>query len=145
MVDNTIDNKDKRYQELLEKLYKQVKRVEITERFEVPKIEGMVEGSKTIITNFSQICSVLRRSPEHLSKFLSRELATQTTIEGDRLILNRKLSSGQINDKIQAYVDEFIICPECKKPDTELLKEKGFMFLRCLACGAKHSVRAKII
>lgn len=139
------NNKDKKYQELLENLYKQVKRVEVTERFEVPKIEGMIEGSKTIITNFSHICSVLRRNPEHLSKFLSRELATQTIVEGDRLILNRKLSSSQINEKIQSYVDEFVICPECKKPDTELIKEKGFMFLHCLACGAKHSVRAKII
>lgn len=140
-----MSNQDKKYQELLEKLYKQVKKVEVTERFEVPKVEGMVEGSKTIVTNFSQICSILRRKPEHLSKFLSRELAAQATIEGDRLIFNRKLLSSQINDKIRAYVQEFVICPECGKPDTELLKEKGFMFLHCLACGAKHSVRAKIV
>ncbi|MCX8194158.1 MAG: translation initiation factor IF-2 subunit beta [Candidatus Pacearchaeota archaeon] len=138
-------DKDKKYQELLEKLYKQVKKVEITERFEVPKVEGMMEGSKTIVTNFSQICSVLRRNAEHLSKFLSRELATQASIEGDRLVLNRKLTSSKINEKIKAYVDEFVICPECKKPDTELIKEKGFIFLHCLACGAKHSVRAKIV
>lgn len=136
---------DKKYQELLDKLYKQVKKVETTERFEVPKVEGMVEGSKTIITNFSQICSILRRKPEHLAKFLSRELAAQASIEGDRLVLNRKLLSSQINDKIQAYVNEFVLCPECGKPDTELIKEKSFMFIHCLACGAKKSVRAKIV
>lgn len=136
---------DKKYNELLDKLYKQVKRVEVAERFETPKIEGMVEGGKTIITNFSQLCSMLRRKPEHVSKFLSRELAAQASIEGDRLILNRKLLSSQINDKVQAYVKEFVICPECGKPDTELIKEKSFMFLHCLACGAKHSVRAKIV
>ena len=136
---------DKKYNELLDRLYKQVKRVEVAERFEVPKVEGMVEGSKTIVTNFSQICSILRRKPEHLAKFLSRELAAQVSIEGDRLILNRKLLSSQINDKIQAYANEFVICQECGKPDTELIKEKGLMFLHCLACGAKHSVRAKIV
>ncbi|MEM4152655.1 MAG: translation initiation factor IF-2 subunit beta [Candidatus Pacearchaeota archaeon] len=138
-------DQDKKYNELLEKLYKQVKKVETTERFEVPKAEGMIEGSKTIITNFSQICSILRRKPEHVSKFLSRELAAQTIIEGERLIFNRKLTSSQINEKIQAYVKEFVLCPECGKPDTELVKEKNFMFLHCLACGAKHSVRAKIV
>lgn len=142
---NFEEEKDKKYNELLDKLYKQVKRIKVSERFEVPKVEGMIEGSKTIITNFSQICSILRRKPEHLAKFLSRELAAQASIEGDRLILNRRLLSTQINDKIQAYVNEFVICPECKKPDTELIKEKNFMFLHCLACGAKHSVRAKIV
>ncbi len=136
---------DKKYNELLDKLYKQVKRVEVAERFEIPKVEGMIEGSKTIITNFSQLCSMLRRKPEHVSKFLSRELAAQSSIEGDRLVLNRKLLSSQINDKVQAYVNEFVLCPECKKPDTELIREKGFMFIHCLACGAKKSVRAKIV
>ncbi|MGB9708146.1 MAG: translation initiation factor IF-2 subunit beta [Candidatus Pacearchaeota archaeon] len=136
---------DKRYGELLDRLYKQVKRVEATERFEIPKVEGMVEGGKTIITNFSQLCSMLRRKPEHVSKFLSRELAAQATIEGERLVLNRKLLSNQINDKVQAYVNEFVLCPECGKPDTELIKEKSFMFIHCLACGAKKSVRAKIV
>lgn len=141
----TQTNQDKKYNDLLEKLYKQVKRVEVTERFEIPKVEGMIEGSKTIVTNFSQICSMLRRKPEHVSKFLSRELAAQASIEGDRLIFNRRLMGSQINEKIQAYIKEFVLCPECGKPDTELIKEKNFMFLHCLACGAKHSVRAKIV
>ncbi|MCL6500539.1 MAG: translation initiation factor IF-2 subunit beta [Candidatus Pacearchaeota archaeon] len=134
-----------RYKELLDKLYKEVKKVEVSERFEIPKIEGMIEGSKTIVTNFSQICSTLRRKPEHVAKFLSRELAAQATIEAERLVLNRRLGSKMINDKIEAYANEFVICPECKKPDTELLKEGKFLFLHCLACGAKHSVRAKIV
>lgn len=136
---------EKQYQNLLDKLYKEVKQVKATERFEIPKVEGHLLGNKTIINNFSQICSVLRRKKEHLAKFLSRELAAQVLIEADRIILNRKLSSSMINEKIEAYVKEFVICPECGKPDTELIKENKFLFLHCLACGAKHSVRARII
>ena len=133
------------YNKLLDKLYTEVKQVKVTKRFEIPEVKGHIEGNKTIITNFSRICLTLRRKPQHLVKFLSRELATQVLIEGDRLILNRKLSSEMINQKIEAYVKEFVICPECGKPDTELIKEGKFMFLHCLACGAKHSVRAKIV
>ncbi|UZE94028.1 MAG: translation initiation factor IF-2 subunit beta [Candidatus Pacearchaeota archaeon] len=135
----------KQYQDLLEKAYKEVKQVKTIERFEIPKVESHIVGYQTIISNFSQICSNLRRKPEHLAKFLARELATQGNIKGDRLILNRKLSSRMINEKIEAYVKEFVLCPECGKPDTELIKEGKFMFLHCLACGAKHSVRAKIV
>jgi len=132
------------YEELLEKAYKEIKPIEKTERFEIPKVRGHIEGSKTIITNFQQICSTLRRAQEHVAKFLLRELATPGIIGGERLILNRKLNSGMINEKIEAYANEFVICPECKKPDTELLKQDNFLFLKCFACGAKHSVRAKI-
>lgn len=74
-----------------------------------------------------------------------RELAAPGQIEGDRLILNRKLNSQRINDKIEEYAKEFVICPQCKKPDTELIKDKDFLFIHCLACGAKHSVRAKLV
>lgn len=134
------------YEKLLDKLYKEVKPIKTgSERFEVPKVSGHVEGNKTIVTNFSQICSILRRKPQHLSKFLSRELAAQSVIQGDRIILNRKLHSVRINDKLKEYVNEFVVCPECKKPDTELVKQDNFLFLHCLACGAKHSVRAKIV
>lgn len=138
-------DKDKYYNELLDKLYKNVKVIESSERFEIPKFQGMVEGSKTIMFNFLQICSVLRRNPEHFSKFLSRELAAQTVIDNERLILNRKLIFDMINEKIAKYTNEFVVCTECKKPDTELIKEGRFVFMHCLACGAKHSVRSKII
>ncbi|MCS7134727.1 MAG: translation initiation factor IF-2 subunit beta [Candidatus Pacearchaeota archaeon] len=133
------------YEKFLEEAYSKIKKVETTERFEVPEAESSIQGNKTIFFNFYQICSILRRSPEHLSKFLSKELATQIILEKERAIFNRKLTKEQINNKIVAYVKEFVICPECKKPDTELVREKGFMFLHCLACGAKHSVRAKIV
>jgi len=132
------------YQKLLDQAYKQIKPITHSERFEIPKIQGHVEGTKTMLTNLQQIASHLRRDQNHLLKFLLRELATSGAIKNNRVILQRKISSAKINEKIQDYTKEFVICKECKKPDTELLKDKGFSFVHCLACGAKHSVRAKI-
>ncbi|MBI2628732.1 translation initiation factor IF-2 subunit beta [Candidatus Pacearchaeota archaeon] len=135
------------YEELLNEAYEKVKPVSVSsyaERFEIPKANAQVIGNKTIISNFLQICSYLRRDCLHLAKFLSRELAAFSKIENERLVLNRKIQSQQINDKIIFYVEEFVMCRECKKPDTELIKQGEFLFLHCLACGAKHSVRAKI-
>ena len=42
------------------------------------------------------------------------------------------------------YTKEFVVCKECLKPDTEIIKDKAFTFVHCLACGAKHAVRSKI-
>jgi translation initiation factor 2 subunit 2 len=133
------------YEQLLNQAYDKVKVIESSGgRFEIPKIEGFFQGKKTIITNFFQLASHLRRTPEHLIKFLTKELATKAVQEGDRLIFNMKISSKKINPKIERYVEEFVLCQECKKPDTELIKENKMTMVHCLACGAKHPVHAKI-
>jgi len=129
---------------MLNQAYKNIKPIKSNERFEIPNVEGHVEGNKTIITNLSQISSHIRRNQEHLFKFLLKELATSGSIKGNRTIFQTKISSSKINEKIKDYVNEFVICKECKKPDTELIKENEFLFVHCLACGAKHSARAKI-
>ena len=133
------------YEKLLEEAYGKIKKAEGNgERFEIPKAEGRFEGKKTIITNFSQIVSIFRRNSEHLQKFLLKELAASGQKEGDRLVLNIKVPSSRINQKIEEYANEFVICKECSKPDTGLMREDRITFIKCMACGAKHSVRSKI-
>jgi len=133
------------YNKLLNQAYKVLKPIEHSgERFEIPKIEGHHEGTKTIITNLPQVASLLRRNQDHILKFLLKELATSGTFKNNRTILQRKLPSSKINEKIEDYTKEYVICNQCNKPDTELIKEKGFQIMHCLACGAKHSVKSKI-
>ncbi len=40
---------------------------------------------------------------------------------------------------MEQYVNEFVLCKECKKLDTKLIKEGRLTFINCLACGTKHS------
>lgn len=133
------------YEKLLEEAYEKVKPISSSgERFEIPKVAGHFEGKKTIITNFFQIVDYIRRNPEHFQKFLLKELAVSGQKEGDRLVFNMNVPSAKINQKIEQYVKEFVLCKNCGKPDTELVKEDRIAFVKCLACGAKHSVRSKI-
>lgn len=133
------------YDKLLDKAYHEVKQIDTSgERFEIPKVSGHFEGKKTILTNFFQIATHIRREPEHFQKFILKELAASGQKEGDRLVLNMKVPSAKINQKIEEYVKEFVVCKGCGKPDTELKKEDRLSFIQCLACGAKHSVRSKI-
>ena len=131
------------YEQLLDKAYGSIKPVEADKKFdrwEIPSVKSMIQGNKTIIDNFLQICSYIRRDCNHVAKFLAKELATFSKIDNERLVLNRKIPSGKINDKLNLYVSKYVICAECKKPDTELVKKDGFTFMHCLACGARHSL-----
>jgi len=128
------------YEKLLGEAYESIKPTEFCDRFEVKKVEGRHEGTKTIITNFSHIAVCLRRSPEHIVKFLSKELASPGVIDGERLVLNRKLASSIVNEKIGKYVDTFVKCEKCGKPDTEIVSEGGKSYVKCMACGTKKVV-----
>ena len=130
------------YEELLNDAYEKVELnlEDSGERFEIPKVQGHHAKNRTILTNYLQIVSHLRRTPEHLAKFLGKELASSTEINGERLILSSKLSSKQINEKIEKYVNTFVLCPKCKKPDTELVEENSRQYLKCLACGERKEV-----
>jgi len=130
------------YEKLLEKAYKEVKVVEKgCERFEIPKVSGQIMGSNTFITNIYQIASYLRRPVEHLAKFLQKELAVFGRLDNSRLILKIKIGSEKVNEKLEKYTKEFVICPVCGKPDTEIVSEKGIKQKHCLACGAKSPVK----
>jgi len=133
------------YKELLKKARKELpESIKKAERFEIPKVRGHIEGNKTIISNFQQIAATLGRPVEHLLKYVLRELATPGEMRKGSLIIGTKVSASRINEKIQQYADEFVICPECKRPDTKMMKEDKVTFIKCLACGARHPVKAKI-
>ncbi|RMD57694.1 translation initiation factor IF-2 subunit beta [Candidatus Woesearchaeota archaeon] len=116
------------------------------ERFEIPKVRGHIEGNKTVIVNFQQIAGVLRRPVDHLLKYVLKELATPGDIKkSGLLVLGSKIPASRINEKIRRYAHDFVLCPDCGKPDTEISKETGGLsYLKCSACGAKHPVKSKI-
>jgi translation initiation factor 2 subunit 2 len=115
------------------------------ERFEIPKVKGHIEGSKTIISNFAQIAQTLRRPADHLLKFILKELATPGEISrSGLLVLGAKVPATRINEKIREYAYEFVLCPQDGKPDTDIIHEGDFAFLKCNACGYKQPVKSKI-
>ena len=119
--------------------------VSLKERFEIPKVLGHMQGNRTIISNFLQIASALRRDVEHLLKYTLKELATPGEIKkSGALILGTKVPASRVNEKIRQYANEFVLCFECGKPDTQIVREGELTYMKCIACGAKNIVKAKI-
>jgi translation initiation factor 2 subunit 2 len=116
---------------------------ETTNRFEIPKVKGHIEGNKTIVSNFIAIAQVLGRKPEHFLKYILKELATPGEIYKQAAIFKTKVAASKINDKIKEYAELFVICKECGKPDTKVTKEGNVYFIKCQACGARYSVYSK--
>lgn len=129
------------YEKLLKKAVEKVKKSETDKRFEIPKVEVIIQGNQTIVKNFSNICSLIRRDPKHLLKYLTKELASPGSIDGQRATFQRNVPQRIMQEKLNSYIKDFVICKECGKPDTKLVKEDRILLMKCEACGARASVK----
>jgi translation initiation factor 2 subunit 2 len=134
----------KSYEELLKRAQAKLPKEKGSgERFEIPQIRSFVIGrTRTIIQNFKEIADTLNRNPRHLMKFLTNEMATAGNLEETRATFQGKFTRDTLDRLLKIYIENFVICPVCKRPDTKVVKEKRFSFLTCEACGAKSSVKA---
>lgn len=132
------------YEKLLKKAYSSItEKTESSERFVVPEAKAYVEGKTTVLENFADIVGKVRRDPDHLMKFLLGELGTSGKIDGNRAIFNGKFEIQLIKAIFKSYVDDFVICSECGKPDTRLVKDDRVTLLRCDACGSHRPIRKR--
>ncbi len=131
------------YNKLLDRALEQVpKAVLESSRFQIPEADVSIVGNRTILRNFRCIASTLNREPEHLIKYLLRELGVAGNLEGTQAVFQGKFSKTAVSGRIRHYAEEFVLCRECGKPDTRLERRERVYMLRCEACGARTSVRS---
>lgn len=113
------------------------------DRLQIPEPDIILEGKTTVFRNFGDIAAVLRREPDHILAFILTELGTAGRLDGKRVIFKGKVGTKQIVDKISDYVNAYVMCSECKRPDTQLLKEDRVLTLVCESCAARRPVLAR--
>jgi translation initiation factor 2 subunit 2 len=129
--------KEDKYEKLLSKAHLMMPSQEKEkDRLEIPKPNSFIQGKKTIISNFGQILKVIEREEKHLMKFISKETATPVTASEGKLNLTGKFSAIQINKAFNNYLKQYVLCPECNKPDTKFTEQNGVKVIKCEACGA---------
>ncbi len=134
------------YEELLDRAIAKLPDIETTDaRFVIPEPRTFSEGKATILDNFGNIADILNRDPDHLMKYLTRELGTAGKVEGSRAVFQGRFTRTQLADNIQAYVDEYVMCSECERPDTQLVRVDRVLILKCSACGAHRPVKKRKI
>ena len=114
-----------------------------TTRFELPTVDIMWEGQKTFLRNFAEFPKILRRDPDKVLQYLSKEFAVPAERIGDKAMFIGKRDPDDFTRLLQIYVKDYLECPTCKSPDTKIIKENRITFLICEACGAKSTMKGK--
>ncbi len=132
------------YGELLQRARKDLpNEIAYHERFQIPDVKSFQEGNTTIVTNFAEIASLISREPDDILKYLLRELGTAGERDEGRILLKGRIGSRKIQEKFEDYVGKYVLCSECDKPDTRLVKEGRITLLKCDACGAHRPIRGR--
>lgn len=129
------------YEDLLKRAKEKLpKHSSSRERFNVPSADVFLEGKTTVFRNFGEIVSAINRDKNEVLGYLLRELGTAGSFDGTRVIFKSKVYKDQIEKRIKEYVADFVLCAECHRPDTRIVKEGRVMILECDACGARRPV-----
>ncbi len=128
-----------KYETLLEKAYGELPAVlKEHARFEMPRVAAIIQGKLTVVQNLGEVSKAINRDADMVAKYLARELGTAGVHDGQRLTLKGQFKEGQVQEKFEGFVRQFVLCSECKRPDTRIIKEGRIHFLKCEACGSRH-------
>ena len=132
---------DAGYDELLEKAYARMPQKTSGERFEMPVFNVLIQGNQTFIRNITEVAAKLRREPMHLLRFISKAVGSPGSMQGKQAMLQSKIREDLLNTRLKEYVEEYVLCKECKKLDTNLVSIKGVKHKQCEVCGARSPVK----
>ena len=87
----------------------------------------------------TQVAMSLHRDPGEVTKFFGTELGAQTTWSPDteRAIVNGAHTTADLQTNLFKYIEAFVLCPECRLPETIYSIKNEIIHAKCAACGAK--------
>lgn len=103
------------------------------------KIEGKGNGIKTVVVNLSNVADQLARPPNYVIKYFGFELGAQTNIDpkDDRWIINGAHDATKLQDYLDGFINKYVLCKDCKNPETVVQVKDGDILLDCKACGQR--------
>ncbi|CAI8493858.1 Eukaryotic translation initiation factor 5 [Pichia kudriavzevii] len=111
-------------------------------RYKMPLIQAKTEGSgngiKTNILNLSDVATALARPASYVMKYFGFELGAQTTIDekNEKFLINGVHGVKELQDCLDGFIDKFVLCLQCKNPETVLeIVGKDNLQRDCKACG----------
>ena len=113
-----------------------------------------VGTKKTVWSNFAEICSSMRRNPDHVFQFMMAELGTDGSIDGNSRLVIRgpKFLPKYIESLLRKYIGEYVTCHMCRSFNTTLRRDptSRLYFVECVpaegsdetkgGCGSSRSV-----
>merc|ERR1712070_1063031 len=87
--------------------------------------------------NMVDVARALKTNPAYITKYMGGELGALSnyTHEEDKSIVNGAHETATAQQLVDKFIDKFVLCPNCKLPEIDMMVKKGFLMAGCKACG----------
>ena len=109
----------------------------------VVKHEGRGNGVKTVLVNLEEVSKALQIETHYVLKFIGIELGVQTQ-SGKRNIIKGTFTLYKLNEVLDKFIAQFVICPQCKDPEMKwhVKKSSSVIEIDCRACGYHQPLKS---
>jgi len=111
-------------------------------RYKMHPLVVKTESGTTVLVNIVEVAKELNRSALEISKFFGIELGSQTTFDEKtgRYTVNGGRIASDLQTRLKVYVEKFVLCGGCKKPETRYEFKRDIIYQKCDACRHKEAV-----
>lgn len=111
------------------------------QKISLTKPSVMIQNKRTCITNFEDICQKMNRSLDHVKTYFDKELSITSSLNANNnLIIVGIFHENKIMSILKQYIDNYLLCHQCKSCLTEIIKENRLQFIKCNKCFSKRSI-----
>ncbi|XP_044491242.1 eukaryotic translation initiation factor 2 subunit beta-like isoform X3 [Mangifera indica] len=140
-------DRDYRYEELLSRMFNMLRENNLElagdkHRTVMRPPQILLEGTKkTLFVNFMDLCKTMHRQAEDVMTFLLAEMGAIGYFDRQQqLVVKGRFPPKIFEGILHRYINEYVICNDCKSPNTILTREDCVFFLGCEQCGSVQSV-----
>ena len=113
----------------------------------LPQIKIDIEPTRIHWKNVKEYLVLIKRNPMHFMQFLKLNFLgksidwTSESISTGLFIHGKKIKENDIKNIMIKYINEYVICNDCKKSNTSLMKSdlKKYLF-KCNECGVSKYI-----
>lgn len=106
-------------------------------RYKMPPVTCSYEKTWAVISNLGEISKALRRVDAEILKFWGCELGTQTRRRHGRAMVKGRHSPATLQETLSLYIDSFLLCRTCERPETDYELSKKELVQFCKGCGGR--------
>lgn len=103
------------------------------------------KDKKTYVLNFGQFCNSTNRNKESVRKYLEKEVNYQCSLNADETVLkiDTQIKAVEVKNILTNFIKQYVLCPECKSPDTSIEKKNRISYITCKKCKSEHALSNK--
>ena len=119
-------------------------------RYRMQELELRPNRQGHILSNLSNVCSSIGRTPELLIAFFDLEVLrprglSPCRIDENGIVAPKGIDQRQLQEKVFEFIRKCIACPKCSNPETHIMSvQERTLELKCISCGLHRPTTEKL-